>query len=308
MKNLFLLILIFSFKLLYANYDNGKAGFEVKINGELNPYSIFSVFVMPGATLEIISKGDLVLTGTGIEFRRVSDSVWTGLSPKQPGAYLAYLTNSVGGIMNINIMVLTPMTQAQGEYLNGYRIGTYPAKPLNGNKIYDRPDGLFEVSQSLLDLNLTPHFKLSQFVCKQASGYPKYLIIREKLLLKLEYLLEETNNAGYPIETFGFVSGYRTPFYNKSIKNVQYSRHVYGGAADIIVDMDQDGFMDDLNKDGRIDEQDVAIFHGLVDAQYELPAYKEFRGGLGFYKKNGVHKGFIHVDVRGTKARWGHPA
>ena len=307
MKNILLLFLLFTGKNLLATYSDGKTGFTVKINGEINPYSIYSVFVMPESTIEISSEQDIQVKSPDFSFMLVSNNQWIGSAPAKTGLYQFSLTAGEFSTMQINVLVLTPMTQAKGEYFNGYRIGTYPSKPLNGNKIYERPEGLFEVTESNSNINLTPHFKLSQFVCKQAGGYPKYLIIREKLLLKLEYLLEETNEAGYPIETFGFISGYRTPFYNKSIKNVQYSRHVYGGAADIIIDMDHDGHMDDLNADGKIDEQDVSIFHSLVDSQYDLPEYKEFRGGLGFYKKNSVHKGFIHVDVRGTKARWGHP-
>ena len=206
--------------------------------------------------------------------------------------------------MHLNVMVLTPISQKKGEYLNGYRIGNYPTQPLRDNPIYNRPVGLFEVTESNENMKLTPHFTLRQFLCKQAGDHPKYVIIRERLLLKLEYLLEKTNRTGYTIETFGFISGYRTPFYNKSIKNVQYSRHVYGGAADIFIDQDKNGAMDDLNKDGVIDDKDVQVFYQIVDSEYDKKDYHKFRGGLGFYKRNKVHHGFIHVDVRGTKARW----
>lgn len=48
------------------------------------------------------------------------------------------------------------------------------------------------------------------------------------------------------------MSGYRTPYYNRSIGNeTRYSRHVYGDAADIYVDDDDDGIMDDLDGDGK---------------------------------------------------------
>ena len=48
------------------------------------------------------------------------------------------------------------------------------------------------------------------------------------------------------------MSGYRTPFYNRSIGNqTRFSRHVYGDAADIYADDDGDGKMDDLDGDGH---------------------------------------------------------
>ena len=281
---------------------SGLAGFVIEINGETNPYEIYSVFLMPGAELHIRSVQTLSSSGD-VKLSAQGEKSWKGIAPPRAGAYSITLTNA-GKQMKINLLVMTAMSEKEGEYLNGYHIGAYPSTPLNGNPIYNRPKGLFEVTDANRKLQLTPHFRLEQFICKQTGGYPKYLIIRERLLLKLEYLLARVNEAGYEVETFGFISGYRTPYYNKSIKNVQYSRHVWGGAADIFIDQDKDGRMDDLNHDGVIDEKDVAVFHTIVEEQYHKEEYEEFRGGLGFYRKNASHSGFIHVDVRGWKARW----
>lgn len=299
MKTLLTLIIALSAWVEVFGFDDQRAGFIIEIRGEQNPYRIFSVFVMPGEAVSInsesnirISSNDLNVNGTNLT------------SPDKPGAYKLEVRTDQGDLMTVNVLVMTPMTNKKGEYLNGYRIGNYPSKPLNGNPIYNKPRGLFEVTEQNASLKLTPHFTLQQFLCKQSGNYPKYLIVRERLLLKLEYLLEKANNEGYSIETFGFISGYRTPYYNKSIKNVQYSRHVWGGAADIFIDQDKNGSMDDLNHDGTIDEKDVRIFYQIVDSEYDKKDYHKFRGGLGFYKKNKSHNGFIHVDVRGWKARW----
>jgi uncharacterized protein YcbK (DUF882 family) len=87
--------------------------------------------------------------------------------------------------------------------------------------------------------------------------------------LKLELILEKVNEKGYICETLHVMSGYRTPYYNKAIANVKYSRHVYGGAADIFIDeKPKDGMMDDLNKGGKIDYHDAAIIYNIVDAMY----------------------------------------
>lgn len=52
----------------------------------------------------------------------------------------------------------------------------------------------------------------------------------------LEFILEKVNAQGYRWETFCVMSGYRTPYYNKAIGNVRYSRHLWGDAADIFID------------------------------------------------------------------------
>ena len=61
------------------------------------------------------------------------------------------------------------------------------------------------------------------------------------------------------------MSGYRTPHYNKAIGNGQFSRHVWGGAADVFVDEDGNGVMDDLNRDGNVTRADSAWLSRFVD-------------------------------------------
>lgn len=286
-------------------YSSERAGFTINVNGELNPYRIFSVFAMPGSEIVISSTKPITLKSDVVTIKPTSfNTRWKAVASMKSGVYPLEVVDQAGNKIKVNILTLTPLNQLKGEYLNGYRIGQYPQQPLNGNPIYLPPKGLFEVTTENMDVMLTPHFSIRQFLCKQAGGFPKYVIVRERLLLKLEYMLERVNEKGYSIETFGFISGYRTPYYNKSIKNVQYSRHVYGGAADIFIDQNKDGSMDDLNKDGKIDEQDVRIFYNIVDSEYTKDTYAAFVGGLGFYRKNSSHNGFIHVDVRGSKARW----
>ena len=283
-----------------------KTSFAIRIKGEESNYTIFSVFVMPGERLTLSSTAPLRLTGPDIGIREETTMAWQLTCPPEPGAYKLTLRHDNGEVATLNVLVLTPITDMEGEYLGKYRIGNYPTTPLRGNPIYLPPKGLFMLTDDLLSLKLTPHFTLKQFQCKQGEDrYPKYLLVRERLLLKLEYLLEVAQEEGYDIETFGFISGYRTPHYNQAIGNVKYSRHVYGGAADIIIDQNRDGNMDDLNQDGKVDENDVRLFYNLVERQVKKERYAaQFIGGLGFYKRNNRHHGFIHVDVRGTAARW----
>ena len=155
-----------------------------------------------------------------------------------------------------------------------------------------------------VDTRLSEHFTLRQFLCKQASGYPKYVVIKESLLVLLEGLVQEVQQAGYPIDTFDVISGYRTPYYNKSIGNVANSRHVYGDAMDFFVDLDGDGAMDDLNGDGENNRADVDVLFRIVDNYKRQPQNALLVGGGGRYYKAAHHGGFVHVDARGFRARW----
>jgi len=65
-----------------------------------------------------------------------------------------------------------------------------------------------------------------------------------------EHLLQRVREIGYASESFHVMSSFRTPSSNRAIGNVAYSRHVWGDAAHIFIDADEDGVMDDLNRDG----------------------------------------------------------
>jgi len=208
--------------------------------------------------------------------------------------------------MRLNVFVIVPLSRARDGWINGYHIDAYPSVPLKGLAAYKPPRGFIEVTEANADTPVSPHFTLRQFLCKQEGEFPKYVVLRERLLLKLELLLERVNAVGYRCDTFQVMSGYRTPFYNRSIGNVKYSRHVYGGAADIFIDeRPRDGVMDDLNGDGRTDLYDAGVLYDLIDKLYGTDAYAPFIGGLGRYDATPAHGPFVHVDVRGFHARWG---
>ncbi len=174
-----------------------------------------------------------------------------------------------------------------------------------GLDIYLPPRGFVEVTPDNAGVQLSPNFTLGEFVSKQASGYPKYLVLRSSLLLKLENILASLNKAGHPTDGFVIMSGYRTPFYNRAIGNVQYSRHVWGGAADFYIDeAPADGRMDDLNKDGRVDRADAEWLAKFINGMSRRGDFGRRVGGVGIYGSTAAHGPFVHVDVRGTRARW----
>ncbi len=148
-------------------------------------------------------------------------------------------------------------------------------------------------------LQISPHFTLGEFLCHAPTTYPRLLFVHPRLLRKLEWAIQWGNLGDLVI-----MSGYRYPRYNAQLGNGKFSMHVYGRAADVYVDQDGDGFMDDLNGDGRIglkDAQKLAMLFQQVEHQ------TQWNGGIGIYDWNSdsTRTPFVHVDVRGFKARWG---
>jgi hypothetical protein len=293
-------------------FDNGKVSFAVSVRDETVDYGVFAGTVLPGGVLPVAVRakpvsGVFEAETTGGELREAGPGKWQWTAPKQVGLYsLTIRSKNTGESMRLNLFVLVPRTQVQDGSLNGYRIDSYPATAFKGLEIYKPPRGFIEVTEANVDTPVSPHFTLGQFLCKQSGGWPKYVVLRERLLLKLELLLEQVNAAGFRTDTFHVMSGYRTPYYNRAIGNVKYSRHVYGGAADIFIDeQPRDGVMDDLNQDGRIDVHDAGVLYDLIDRLYGTEIYEPYVGGLGRYKKTSAHGPFVHVDVRGFRARWG---
>ena len=77
---------------------------------------------------------------------------------------------------------------------------------------------------------------------------------------------------------------------------------MYGDAADILVDADGDGRMDDLDGDGRVNIKDARFLASVADG-VEL-AHPDLIGGIGVYKPTRAHGPFVHIDARGYAARW----
>jgi hypothetical protein len=115
------------------------------------------------------------------------------------------------------------------------------------------------------------------------------------------------NARGYQARTLSIMSGYRTPYYNRAIGNrTTYSRHLWGDAADIFIDEEpRDGRMDDLNQDGVIDTHDADVIYQLIENASGPRVQKILMGGLARYRETSSHGPFIHVDARGSYARWG---
>lgn len=116
------------------------------------------------------------------------------------------------------------------------------------------------------DLQLSPHFRLGEFACKDGS---------DKVLVDdaLVELLETIRAAAGGAVTIN--SGYRSPEHNAAVGGVSSSQHLYGRAADIVV------------------AGASPLLLGQI-AEY----YLDRRGGIGVYQT------FTHVDIRTIRSRW----
>ena len=82
------------------------------------------------------------------------------------------------------------------------------------------------------------------------------------------------------------------------------SEYTWGGAADIYIDPKDNDRMEDLNRDGRVDIDDAKYLYDRIEELFAATPLQKFEGGLGFYPATAAHPPFVHVDVRGTRARW----
>lgn len=203
---------------------------------------------------------------------------------------------------------VVPFAAKRGAWVETYHVGLWPAE-LGGVRsgAYDNPAGFIAVTSANADLPVSEHFRLGDFVTHDVAPLPKYIVLREALLDKLELVLTDLSMHGIPTQHVVVLSGFRTPAYNMALGaasgRARESRHQYGDASDVIIDADHDGRMDDLNGDGRVDAQDVLVIEAAVDRVEQM--HPELAGGLGLYEATGPSGPFAHIDVRGTRARWG---
>jgi hypothetical protein len=276
-----------------------KTPFAVTTQGLTFTEKVASLTVLPGADLDLEVVGDDGPYRIAAKEGRVSSrtpATWRWRAPTVPGvATLTVEDARQRKALELHVFVMVPFAEVRDGRLNGYRIGTYPART--------QPLGFVEVTAENIRTKLSPHFELRQFLCKQPGGFPKYVVLSEALILKLERIIGALDRAGHGVDTLTIMSGYRTPFYNEGIGNVRDSQHTAGTAADIFVDEKIDGRMDDLDRDGVVTRDDAIWLFKLIDGMDRMPAAL-FRGGLGDYGSTAAHGPFVHTDVRGRLARW----
>jgi hypothetical protein len=228
-------------------------------------------------------------------------------APSRQGVYRLQLSGPgfTQDVDEVSLITRIPFSEKRGAFLNGYRIGFYATEFEGRTDRYAPPAGFIEVTPENQELHVSTHFRLRNFLTKdQFSVWPKYLALDLRLIDKLELVMQELNAMGVRAENMAVMSGFRTPAYNGPGEGgrAKLSRHTYGDASDVWVDNDRDGYMDDLNGDGRRDTGDAQVMLRAVDRVERR--FPELTGGAGVYRDNGAHGPFIHIDARGYRSRW----
>lgn len=123
---------------------------------------------------------------------------------------------------------------------------------------------------------MTKNFKKSEFDCKCGCEMPEDVLVNiTKLANQLQYVRD---CVAMPIT---INSAYRCPEHNAKVGGLKTSQHLLGKAADITIQS---------LKPAEV----YALIEELIDMGHML------QGGLGLYEE----KGFVHYDIRKTKARW----
>jgi hypothetical protein len=228
-----------------------------------------------------------------------------GTTVKRPGIR-PIDTGRRGDDGSFAFVTMAPWRQKVGSHINGYHVGFWPGEIKLATAKYDNPPGFIELTRDNVNTAVSTHFRLGDFVTHdQKHVWPKYIVLREELLDKLELMLDALQAYGVATHHVVVLSGFRSPQYNArgaSEGMARSSRHQFGDAADIIIDANRDGRMDDLNQDGRVTFEDVKVIDRAV--QFIERKYPELVGGLGLYHEMGPSGPFAHIDVRGTRARW----
>ncbi len=211
-------------------------------------------------------------------------------------------------IASLQVLPMVPFEEKLRGRVGLYRMGYWPGEKRTRGGMYDNPLGFLQVTPENQDLFVSEHFRLRDFVTKdQFAVWPKYLVLREALIDKLELTIDELQSMGLNVTHLTVMSGFRHPAYNEQGVGkggrARDSRHQFGDAADVFADNDRDGMLDDLDGDGRVTIRDGNL---MVRAVERVEAkYPALTGGMGRYHATHAHGPFVHVDVRGTTARWG---
>jgi len=220
-------------------------------------------------------------------------------APQKPGFYRLALMKGTERVLvdGPALSVMVPFSAKLGSTLNGYRIGTYVAERLGARTEEPAPPGFVEIGEDVLDLPITKHLRLSDFVTHDnQESWPRYAALDARLLDKIELVVAEIGRLSGKGDDARFAldvhSGFRTPIHNRRVKRAaRDSRHQYGDAADVAIDS---------NGDGKLTFSDTRLVAKAVEVvEREHP---DLVGGMGLYNKGGAS--YVHIDARGRRVRW----
>jgi uncharacterized protein YcbK (DUF882 family) len=244
------------------------------------------------------------------EWVRATDSLTAGAprplagaaltAPAEPGFYrLALVRGAMRRIVEgVTLSVLVPFEAKRGTEIDGYRIGTFLAE--RRGREAERPDGFVRVTSEVADLPLTRHLRVADFLVRDGQQqWPRFAAIDPRVLDKVELVVAEvarmrgdtTSSVRVSVNVH---SGFRSPWYNRLVpRAARDSRHQYGDAIDIAIDADGDG---------RLTARDARLVAAAAESvEREHP---DLAGGVGVYTSRRYNEAYVHIDARGTRARW----
>lgn len=119
----------------------------------------------------------------------------------------------------------------------------------------------------------SPNFARKELDCKCGCKTPP--LVEANLIQTAKHLEKLRKRWGRPLVV---TSGHRCRTHNARVGGASDSQHLYGRAADIVVESPRQGL--------------------FVQTAEEIKAYRE--GGIGTYPK----QNFVHLDWRGYRSRW----
>ena len=269
--------------------------------------------------VEVVSPGEKVADSAvgGVTLR--VDSAGAAGSDVAPRSGIFRVVAAIGSALkpvgDFSVIGLVPRSTKRSGKVGLYYVGNWPGE--KGGRVnapgkappdrYQPPPGFIEVTRANADTRVSEHFRLRDFLTHdQPNVWPKYLVLQMRNVDKLELVLTDLAQRGIDVSGVTVMSGFRSPQYNEGGGNTagraSLSRHMYGDAADVFIDSNHDGRMDDLNHDGKVDIADSRVIQQAVD-RVEA-AHPELVGGAGVYPAESGHGPFIPIDSRGYRARW----
>lgn len=224
-------------------------------------------------------------------------------------------------VMELWLLVRTPFDRTGNGVIGGFPIGIYPNE--NGREVssfveqnrglYLPPASFIHVTPEVVELQVSEHYRLADFVPPTDRGKTSYLALSPRLIEYLEAaiadLRQQIGGPEHP-RPLAILSAFLSPnqlrqYEASGIRLTTFTRYQYGDGAAVIWDADGDGRMDDMNRDGRIDIEDARTLGGmLADVQKKLGKF----GGIGAEAAPRLpfmpDTPYVDVDMRGVASRW----
>ena len=267
-------------------------------------------FAMPGDTVRfpLAIQGDPstiayawepVSAGTGVESpRRLAGGAL--VAPAAPGFYRLVMAHEGRRrlVPDVALAVMVPFEAKQGASLDGYRLGAWRGERRGASA--GVPDGFVKVDTAAASLPLSKHFRVRDFLTRDGQRqWPRFAAGHPRLIDKLELVIADlAASRGLDPDSVrlrvNVNAGFRSPSHNSTVERAaRDSRHQYGDAADVAIDADFDG---------RFSREDSRLVAEAVERVEE--AHPELVGGMGVYLSSRYAHSYVHIDARGTRARW----